>query len=266
MINAPTRKDVKKFTAKGMGDWEQFVLECQTFYAFQRAYFDGPDTRKVLEAVCHLDGRLKLRWNQYSNTLTEPPTWSLFVVWLQRQVEDPAKANRTAEETYMKLMQGPNQSVQDFASQLQSIANRLREPYTPSQRKTHLYHKVVTEVKREFDKYAVSMEVLDWDDLVTKLATAEENLPDRQRRIKNRAGGTAGNATSAGSNDSNDASGQNSSQPRRNRGQKRKFSDKGDRKEAKDWKASSSSTRFCTFHGSKTHNTEDCREAKNPKN
>ncbi|KKZ68483.1 hypothetical protein EMCG_05870 [[Emmonsia] crescens] len=93
-------------------------------------------------------------------------------------------AFRDSDAQYLKMEQREAQSVHQFVTQLQAVEGRLRHSYEDYHRKSHLYMKVLPEIRREFDKYAVKLEDLDYDAVLTRLATAENNLPERKKKIK----------------------------------------------------------------------------------
>ena len=56
----PIYKNVKQFTARGMHDWERFIVESNTFHEANSSFFYANEMCKVLEAACHLDHALKV--------------------------------------------------------------------------------------------------------------------------------------------------------------------------------------------------------------
>ena len=81
------------------------------------------------------------------------------------------------------MKQLENQSVQDYASKKQSAHGQLVECYTLGQCKDHLYYGVLPDVRCEFNKWAVKFDTVSWEELVAKLADAEDNLPEWQSKI-----------------------------------------------------------------------------------
>ncbi|OJD12572.1 hypothetical protein ACJ73_09326 [Blastomyces percursus] len=187
MKGHPTRKNVEKFKGRSMKEFETFVTAATAFHASDITYFNEYDHRKIIEAVTHFDSEMQRRWYQHTRNMHTLPSWNYFLEWMQRQVTDPNKAFQDADKKYWEIIQLEHQTVQQFASYLQSIEGRLRHSYSEHHRKMHLYMKVLPAIRREFDKYADRIEDMSYDAVLHRLATAESNLPERQKRLKDKS-------------------------------------------------------------------------------
>ncbi|PGG96897.1 hypothetical protein AJ80_09764 [Polytolypa hystricis UAMH7299] len=254
MLKAPQRK-IEKIQCRNYKELEQFITNAKTYHAYNHWYFNGPDYRKVLEAAQHFDTKLLMRWSTHMNTLDAAPTWENLVLWLVNLTDDPDKVSREADMQYMKMQQREYQSVYDFATDLQSVELRCREHYTDSQRKTHLYTKVVPEIRVELDKHAVRMEDLDYEGLITKLTQVENNMPDRVKQIKNGARNR--------NKDANDGKSLDERVSFRNDKHDKSFKRKRetDAASTKPLKTKPSNT-WCNFHKSNTHSDAECKAQK----
>ncbi|OAX77010.1 hypothetical protein ACJ72_08697 [Emergomyces africanus] len=112
-----------------MKEFETFVTAATAFHASDLTYFNEHDHRKIIEAVTHFESEMQ-------------------------RFTDSNKAFQDADKKYWEITQQEHQRVQQFASQLQSIEGRLRHSYEEHHRKMHLYMKVLSSIRREFDKYA----------------------------------------------------------------------------------------------------------------
>ncbi|EDN10041.1 hypothetical protein HCAG_05844 [Histoplasma mississippiense (nom. inval.)] len=187
MSGHPPRRDVEKFRGQSMKEFENFVTAAIAFHASDLDYYNEHDHRKVIEAVTHFNVEMQQRWYQHTHDMRILPPWEEFVSWMQCQVTDPDKSFRDADRQYWKTEQQEDQTVQQFASHLQSIEGRLRHPYSEYHRKSHLYMKVLPSIRREFDKYATKLEELSYDATLHKLAIAESNLPERRKKLKEKS-------------------------------------------------------------------------------
>lgn len=247
MTSAPTRKNQKKFAGKTMKDLDDFVAESDAFHGHNFSYFAKGDHRKVLEAALHFEPKLLKRWQQHANTLDALPNWYFFGRWLQKQIMDPNKAYMEAERIYLTMIQRENQSVQDFATEIQSVERRVRVPQSDYHRIVNFYHKVLPEIRAEFDKYADKLEDLDYDTLVVRLATVEDNIPERRKKLKNQAQRPQQNGINSSSGKPNGGanpagSGQQSRKRRAREG------------EPGDWR--------CNYHKSNGHTDSECKAQK----
>ncbi|PGH29022.1 hypothetical protein GX50_08236 [[Emmonsia] crescens] len=103
---------------------------------------------------------------------------------MQKQVTDSDKAFRDSDAQYLKMKQCEVQMVHQFMTQLQAVEECLHHSYEDYHQKAHLYMKVLPEIYHKFDKYAEKLKDLEYDAVLTRLATAENNLSERNRKTK----------------------------------------------------------------------------------
>ncbi|EEH16722.2 hypothetical protein PABG_06809 [Paracoccidioides brasiliensis Pb03] len=138
--SAAIRELRNEFKAKNLAELEDFISSSLAFYAYQKQYFENIDEHKILEAATHFYANLPQKWQQYYTNLKTPITW--------------------------KLKQ----------SALQSIERNLRQKYSDYHQKVHLFNKILSSLRAEFERYAVKLDDLSYDSFIMKLGIVESNI------------------------------------------------------------------------------------------
>ncbi|ODH45536.1 hypothetical protein GX48_08387 [Paracoccidioides brasiliensis] len=174
--SAAIRELRNEFKAKNLEELEDFISSSLAFYAYQKQYFENIDEHKILEAATHFDANLPQKWQQYYTNLKTPITWSELYNWIHARLINPDKANQDYELKYQELKQSEGQTIHDFVFALQSIERNLRQKYSDYHRKVHLFNKILSSLRAEFERYAVKLDDLSYDAFIMKLGIVESNI------------------------------------------------------------------------------------------
>lgn len=94
------------------------------------------------------------------------------------------RAARQIELKFHDARQREHQFVSDFVTHLKNLEAHLTVKYTEQQRKTHIYVKILSEVRIELKKFVDKYEEMNYHQFLSRLSIAESNVSDREQMFK----------------------------------------------------------------------------------
>jgi hypothetical protein len=133
------------------------------------------DTAKIAWTAQFLRGTPATTWlNEVDTLATELYTWEEYKHLLLELIEDAANRELDAAQLYADARQKTNQTVQQFNQYLISLERQLDAEYTEEQRRTHLWTKLLPEIRAPIMMY---QDIPHTRDAIVSLATRlEKNI------------------------------------------------------------------------------------------
>ncbi|KAG5304917.1 hypothetical protein I7I50_05158 [Histoplasma capsulatum G186AR] len=151
------------------------------YYGFYRT-----EDRKINDAKLYLDARVKQKWLNFVAAyekcdVATPLTFDDMLSHLEMQINDPENRRRMASQRFQDAYQKEWQSIREFSKYLEDWEYYL-PAYTEEQRMDNLRSKVLPEIRKELLQYPQYPQ--DYDELLRRMQTIEENMPERRRAIR----------------------------------------------------------------------------------
>jgi hypothetical protein len=137
------------------------------------------DPARIAWTVQFLRGTPATTWQNLAlNSALDEFTWEEYKALLLNLIEDPENRQLDAAQRYADARQRVGQSVQEFNQYLLALESQLDEDYTPEQRRTHLWTKLVPEIRSQIQQY---QDIPNTRDAIVALATRIEKTHGRKR-------------------------------------------------------------------------------------
>lgn len=151
------------------------------YYGFYRT-----EDRKINDAKLYLDARVKQKWLNFVAAYEKcdgatPLTFYDMLSHLEMQLNDPENQRRMASQRFQDAYQKEWQTIREFSKYLEDWEYYL-PAYTEEQRMDNLRSKALPEIRKEFLQYPQYPP--DYDELLRRMQTIEENMPERRRAIR----------------------------------------------------------------------------------
>ena len=104
------------------------------------------DSQRIAFAATYLKGGPRDSWGRRTET---PETWEDYVIWLRRQLADPANRMAYASLKLKNSQQRKGQTIRDFASYLDELDDDLPEMTREERRAWELLNGLQFEIRRE---------------------------------------------------------------------------------------------------------------------
>ena len=135
------------------------------------------DEIKIAWTAQSLRGTPQMSWNNAVETQAgHQYTWNQYKTFLLDLIEDPANRELDAAQMYEDAKQRPGQTAQQFHQYLIVLEGQLDEPYTPAQRRRHLWTKLLPELRQQIINY---QDIPATQDGIVSLATRMESQRKR---------------------------------------------------------------------------------------
>ncbi|OJD20186.1 hypothetical protein ACJ73_08481 [Blastomyces percursus] len=183
---SPPKLEIKEhYKGKNMLDFKDFKDRLLTIFARHYRYYKTEE-RKINDAKMFLDPHVKQKWLNYVTAYekregTTPLTFNDMLTHLEMQINDPENQRRMANQRFQDAYQKEWQSIRDFSKYLEDWEYYL-PAYSEQQRMDNLRSKALPGIRKELLRYA--QEPADYEELLRRMQTIEENMPERMKAIK----------------------------------------------------------------------------------
>ncbi|KAL2801860.1 hypothetical protein BJX63DRAFT_438405 [Aspergillus granulosus] len=166
-------------SAKELKDWK-IAME-KYFYVYPTHF--ATDDKKVRSGIQELSNSRFEDWLSMEPAIAKPITWAKFTDALLRMVNDPKLLLEDAVVRHNDAKQYEKQDVRQFAHHLKTLADIFKPDAPDRDRKFDLMAKILPTVRQEAAKYPAPTD-MDYEKYVTHLQMVEQNMPERQKILK----------------------------------------------------------------------------------
>lgn len=181
-IKAPSPpSNVKIFTGRTTQEYETFMGRLENHFMSNPMWFTLPENKIATAVACLTDSRMR-QWNAHRKNLAVAPSWRHFQDFCLELVNDPETLYRETAREFRRAEQRVGQTVREFATYLDSLHDRLKEPYTNDQRKEILLASVRPEISEGSIQFS-TREPRDYESYIAHLQIVENQTPGRRTAI-----------------------------------------------------------------------------------
>lgn len=174
--NAPAVANIKSFQATNHKEYEGFLNKLEVHFELHEKFFRDNERAQVATGASLLGNELLSRWRREGKTHPNR-TWEDFKDFCEKETTDPKVQRRNAALAYSKMEQREHQSVSEFSNHLEALEDQMKVAYTDEQKKTHLYAKLWSSVRRQAQQTAG--EPNSYNEYISWLRACEDNVPGR---------------------------------------------------------------------------------------
>ena len=170
---------LSQYNGKNVREHRDWTRSAENAFRLAPRKFQDEST-KIAWSAQFLRGTPATTWLNIAATgEADSYSWEAYKQMLLNLIEDPTNRQLDAAQAYEEARQRPNQSAQEFNQYLISLESQLDEEYTPEQRRTHLWTKLLESTKNSIMNY---QDIPVTRDALVALATRIEKATTSHKR------------------------------------------------------------------------------------